>query len=197
MTGGRVLHAANAGLIQQLEAIVPARRQYPYVVETETAVLNADEERKRARAAQLFDHALVDSLHIDFQVVGHSEFAEEATKRDALNGDLFTVARVPCSPRCIEAAPVIVVEIDVKVRPAGLVPDGGVDNFQASFANCCLKSPLRSFTQRGIGIERDDTKAALQIEVRVVAIVEPKVEYEPAVFGVAHHAEASLSLGIA
>ena len=91
----------------------------------------------------------------------------------------------------------IVAEIDVKSRLAALVPDGGVDNSQASFLDCRLKSLLRSFTQRRIRIECNDIKATLQIEVRVVAIVKSEIKYDTAVFGVARHFPAAFSLGIA
>ena len=91
----------------------------------------------------------------------------------------------------------IVAEIDVKSRLAARVPDGGVDNSQASFLDRRLELFRRSFTQRRICIECNDIKSTLQIEVSVIAIVKSEIKYDTAVFGVARHFPAAFSLGIA
>ena len=184
-------------MIKQLEPVVSARRQDPHVVETETAVLDADKEWKYVTAAQLFKHVLVDTFHIDLEVVRHTEFVEQTVERDAFDSDLAIFTGVSGGPSHVKAAPVIVAEVDVKSRLAARVPDGGVENSQAPFLDCSVESLLRSFTQRRIRIERNDIKSTLQIEVRVVAIVKSEIKYDTAVFGVARHFPAAFSLGIA
>ena len=95
MGNGWVFHLCNGRLIKQLEPVVSARRQDPHVVETETAVLDADKEWKCVTAAQLFEYVLVDTFHIDLEVVRHTEFVEQIVERDAFDSDLsiFTGVR--------------------------------------------------------------------------------------------------------
>ena len=126
MAGGRIFHLRHGRLIQQLEAIVATGRQRLHVLEAETAILDAGEKRKQLAAAQLLEHALVDALDIDLQVIGHAELGEQAAQRDALHGDFLVFGRVVPSPSDIQAAPMVIIEIDVKTRLAVLIPDRGI-----------------------------------------------------------------------
>jgi hypothetical protein len=46
----------------------------------------------------LFEHVLVDTFHIDLEVVRHTEFVEQIVERDAFDGDLAILTGVSGGP---------------------------------------------------------------------------------------------------
>ena len=159
MARHRINHVTYGRLIKQLETVVAASRKRFQILETKAAIFDADIKRKNEATTQLIEYALVDAFDIDFQVIWHAEFTEQFVERDTTHGDLFGAAGMALCPPKVEAAPVIVVEIDVELRLAGLVPDRRIEDFYATIADRRAKPFPRLFAKRRIGIERDDTKS--------------------------------------
>jgi len=163
MTSCRIGQVTYGRLIKQLEAVVAAGGERLHVLKTETAILDADKKWKRTDALQLLEYIHIDALDVDLEVVRRAEFLDEACQRDATDVDSSNSATVASSPVDVEAAPMVIVQIDVKGRAFVSLPDCSVDNRQAAIVNRRTKSFLSALTESWIGFKRDDIESAVKI----------------------------------
>src|SRR5450432_4028026 len=107
---------------------------------------------------------MVYALDIDLEKVRDAELVEQIGEGDAAHADFLAAAGVAPGPAGVQAAPMVIVQIDVEDGFPGALPDRRIDDLQMSIIDLSPKSRLRHFAKRRIGFERDDIEPAAQIK---------------------------------
>lgn len=140
---------------------------------------------------------MVGAFDVDLRVVGDAKLPEQAGERHAFDRYFFNRGGIASGPVGVQAAPVIVLQIDVEFCLTGSIRNREIQQFQTSIADFIPEALARSFAKRRIGFERDHLEAAPEVERGVFAIIHAEIENDPALFCITRHPRAFLSCGIA